>query len=70
MIDYIIITSIFVIGFIVTLYIFRELKVNTLNDKIHELEIEMLNNHTEIMKLQHEIELLEETIALLRKAKN
>jgi wobble nucleotide-excising tRNase len=68
MIDYIIITSIFVIGFIVTFYIFRELKVNTLNDKIHELEIEMLNNHTEIMKLQNEIELLETTIAAMGKA--
>jgi wobble nucleotide-excising tRNase len=70
MIDYIIITSIFVIGFIVTFYIFRELKVNALNDKIHELEIEMLNNHTEIMKLRQEIELLEETIASMRKTKN
>jgi cell division protein FtsL len=68
MIDYIIITSIFVIGFIVTFYIFRELKVNTLNDKIHELEIEMLKNHTEIMKLQNEIELLETTIAAMGKA--
>ncbi len=70
MIDYIIIASIFVIGFIVTFYIFRELKVNTLNDKIHELEIEMLNNHTEIMKLQNEIELLETTIEAMRKVKN
>jgi peptidoglycan hydrolase CwlO-like protein len=70
MIDYIIIASIFVIGFIVTFYIFRELKVNTLNDKIHELEIEMLNNHTEIMKLQNEIELLETTIEAMRKPKN
>jgi cell division protein FtsL len=58
MIDSIIITSIFVIGFIVTFYIFRELKVNALNDKIHELEMELFNRDTEIMKLKNEITIL------------
>jgi cell division protein FtsL len=58
MIDYIIITSIFVIGFIVTFYIFRELKVNALNDKIHELEMELFSRDTEIMKLKNEIAIL------------
>jgi cell division protein FtsL len=58
MIDYIIIISIFVIGFIVTFYIFRELKVSALNDKIHELEMELFNRDTEIMKLKNEIAIL------------
>jgi cell division protein FtsL len=58
MTEYVIIALIFVIGFVLTVYIFRELKVNALNDKIHELEMELFNRDTEIMKMKNEIAVL------------
>jgi hypothetical protein len=69
MIDYIIITSIFVMGFIVTVYIFRELKVNALKDKIQELEMEILDNLTQGMQLQQQMDLLEKTVEDMGKVK-
>jgi cell division protein FtsL len=58
MIEYILIISIFIMGLVVTVYIFKELKVNALNDKIYELEMELLKRDTEIMKMKNEITLL------------
>jgi cell division protein FtsL len=58
MLEHIIIASIFAAGIIVTVYIFGELKLNALNDKIQELQTALFNSRIENNKLHNEIEYL------------
>jgi cell division protein FtsL len=56
MLEHIIIASIFTVGIAVTFYIFGELKLNALNDKIQELQTALFNSRIENDKLHNEIE--------------